>query len=212
MTGKIFSMSNVASVAVAGSASVLWLCWYMGIFRKITFQKESLGPVKFYHRKGQGQYSSVGPAFQAALDYLQTKGLSEDTNPTAGIYYDHNVPPGVEPRYAVGFLYSEDEKDENNEKLQKEFINDGWELLDIPETQTLSSRFPKKQVPISCMISAMKTYPAYRKSGHPMPSGGCMEIYEKGDVITYFPQGSGETFIHPTGPSCCASSDDKKEK
>ena len=117
-------MSNVPAVAIAGSASVLLLCWYMGIFQKITFQKEVLGPIKLYHRKGQGQYSSVGPAFQAALDYLQSKGLSESTNPTAGIYYDdpENVPSGVEPRYAVGFIYSVDGNDKHNEDLQKEFI------------------------------------------------------------------------------------------
>lgn len=154
------------------------------MFKKITFQEETIGPFKFLYRNGRGQYREVGPLFEATIKYFQKMGFKDLK--TGGIYYDD---PEVEPspRYAVGFIIETDEQEEQF-KAVKDSILKEFRLLEVKETKTISSHFPIKFQALSCMLSAMKTYSAFKGQDKYKASTGCLEIYTDNDVGTYFPQ------------------------
>ena len=178
------------------------LLWFLGAFRSITFEKGRLGPSRkiFVYKTSKGPYSGVGPKFEAVYKFLKGHGfgIKDDSTkppalpPMAGIYYDDPKTTDV-PRYAVGFLIDSDDtvSRQHWERLKKEdsIVENEWSVLEIEDTPTIVSFFPIRWMAVSCALSAMKTYPAFEKTGYELKCGA-MEIYrtDLGRVETHFPQ------------------------
>ena len=171
--------------------ATLMFMWYLGAFRRITFQKGTLGPFTFVYKTVQGPYSKVGSHFQAVVKSLTEHDM--DNVSTAGIYYDDPETTN-HPRSAVGFLVKK-EQDWSHvfEKEKKE-----WNVMNISETPTMVSSFPLKWTSLSCALSAIKTYPAFRKEKELFATmkSGTMEIYSSHDglIETHFPQNNFDQF------------------
>ena len=174
---------------------VLIILWFFGAFRSITFQNGRLGPSTiFVYKTSQGPYSGVGPHFAVVNEFLAKHKL-QDYATTAGIYYDDPKTTDT-PRYAVGFLVNGDD-----DKVQEE--SKQWSVLQIKDTATMMSSFPMHWMPISCAISAIKTYPAFEKYQQQQQQqksfvlkSGTMEIYrnDTGVIETHFPQDNFDQF------------------
>lgn len=176
------------SVIISLSVAAVSFLWYLGAFIKITFKEETIGPFKYLYKTARGPYQDVGPLFDATITYLKKMGLQNCR--TAGIYYDD---PASEPnpRYAVGFIV-ETKEQEKKFQAEEEMILKEFKLMKVQETKTACSHFPAKFQALSCMLSAMKTYPAFKEQDEfksfKSKNVGCLEIYTDEDCATHFPQ------------------------
>lgn len=200
------------------------LLWKLGAFRSITFEKGRLGPSKkvFVYKTSKGPYSGVGPFFQEMETFLAENGFGGGKDspktppPMAGIYYDDPKTTNV-PRYAVGFLL--DGEDTSSRQIWERIrdtddVTKKFSVLEIRDTTTIVSSFPIRWMAVSCAISAMKTYPAYEKTGYKLDSG-TMEIYHTdiGIIETHFPQANFDQFNpQESDPFPEAGTDQKKVK
>lgn len=189
----IQSSSSLTTFAATTSSLFLTFLWYMGVFKKIQFHQETIGPFKFIYRSNKGPYREVGPFFNSTLEYMNDTGFGHCK--TAGIYYDDPATT-PNPRYAVGFII-DDKKDDEQFDANKEDILKEWRLLEIKETKTIASYFPIRITVLSCMLSAMKTYSAFKRQDKYKNSTGCLEIYFKDRVGTYFIQSNLNQFSPP---------------
>eukprot|EP00536_Pseudo-nitzschia_multiseries_P013217 jgi/Psemu1/290727/fgenesh1_pg.548_\ len=139
----------------------------------------------------------------------------------AGIYYDDpkSVKDPNDLRYAVGFLVppppspgdsaskydaggdGDDDDDDNAAVLFwakwgsiPKSARDSWTRLDLPPTQTAVSSFPRTLGVVSCVLSAMKTYPAFSKQTEFTLRSGALEVYYPSEIVTHFPQENHERF------------------
>ncbi len=182
---------SVLSVIMSLSVAAVSFLWYLGAFIKITFKEETIGPFKYLHKTARGPYQDVGPLFDATITYFKKMGFQNCR--TAGIYYDD---PASEPnpRYAVGFIVETKEQEEKFQ-AEEETILKEFKLMEVKETKTACSHFPVKFQALSCMLSAMKTYTAFKEQDEFKPKHvGCLEIYTDDDCATHFPQNNLEQF------------------
>ena len=186
--------SNSAAFAATISSLSLSFLWYMGVFKKILFHEETIGPFKFVYRSDKGPYREVGPLFNTTIEYMKKTGFHHCK--TAGIYYD-DPETTPNPRYAVGFIIDE-KKDYEKFETNKEDILKEWKLLDVKETRTVASYFPMRFTVLSCILSAMKTYPAFKRQDKYKNNTGCLEIYFEDKIGTYFIQTNLTQFSPPT--------------
>lgn len=175
--------SLLSGLILLSTATVSFL-WYLGVFIKITFKEETIGPFKYLHKTARGPYQNVGPLFNTTIEYCKKMGFKDCK--TAGIYYD-DPQSEPNPRYAVGFIIETKDQEEKF-KAEKDIILKEYNLMEVKETKTVSSHFPVKFQALSCMLSAMKTYPAFKRQDKYKLGTGCLEIYTEDDCATYFPQ------------------------
>lgn len=176
------------SIVVTAFAVLLSFLWYIGVFKKIRFHEETIGPFKFIYRTNKGPYHEVGPMFNSTIKYMYEIGVGHLR--TSGIYYDN--PELVQnPRYAIGFIIEKKEDEEKFNKIKGSIVKE-WKVLELKETKTVASYFPMRFTIISCALSAMKTYRAFKSqtqySCKVDESIGSLEIYYKDKIGTYFPQ------------------------
>ena len=141
----------------------------------------------------QGPYSEVGPHFQKVVNFLNENDMNHVS--TAGMYYD-DPETTSNPRSAVGFLVGPPNENEWNQVPEHEKRK--WKVMVMKETDTIVSLFPMKWMAVSCALSAIKTYPAFKKQKELFASmkSGTVEIYNSSERIieTHFPQNNFDQF------------------
>jgi len=168
---------------------------FAGVFHSIKFQKGNMPPRIFVYKTHSGPLSKVGPHFEAVIQFMKDKGFDVLKIPTAGMYYEDPSTTDV-PKYAVGFLIDQDDavSKTNWENVPTEDKAE-YSILELKATPTIVSVFPMRWTAISCAVSAMKTYPAFAKSGHELKCGS-VEVYraDTKTVETHFPQENHDQF------------------
>mmetsp|Transcript_25959 Transcript_25959/g.38880 ORF Transcript_25959/g.38880 Transcript_25959/m.38880 type:complete len:240 (+) Transcript_25959:358-1077(+) len=130
---------TITTLAVIGTG-LLYFLSYIGLFRKITFREETIGPFVFVYRTETRPYEQVGPVFQDILNFMKhhNDNANDDGNDDgngngngndsadcrmAGIYYD-DPKKTSNPRSALGFLIETDKhKKTYNDILQQVNVN-----------------------------------------------------------------------------------------
>ena len=185
------------------------MLYFVGVFHTISFSNANMPPRIFVYKTHRGPLKEVGRYFEGVLKFMKEQGFDVSKIPMAGIYYEN---PNVvdTPRYAVGFLVDQEDT-VNKEKFQKAQNDNEWSVLELKATPSIVSVFPMRWTAVSCAISAMKTYPAFEKSGNYLQCGS-VEIYRANTktVETHFPQGNQDQFCPQDSDSF--SSGEKKEQ
>ncbi len=179
-----FPTDALTTVLISLLTAVVSFLWYLGAFIKIKFEEETIGPFKFVYRNARGPYQGVGPMFEETINFFKKLGIKDCR--TAGIYYD-NPETEPNPKYSIGFIVETKEQEERF-KSEEESILKEYKVMEVKETKTVSSHFPIKFQAMSCILSAMKTYPAFKRQDKYEGKTGCLEIYTDDDVGTFFPQ------------------------
>ena len=160
----------------------------------------------FVHQTGKSPYSEIGPCFERVLTCLKKIGMNDKID-TVGMYYDDPKTTDT-PRYDYGFFIQNHHHTNNktapthkniclNTEQESVLKNDGWKFIHLKKTDTIVSYFPSYIVPLSCIISAMKTYPAFQRHSEKFNitlKCGSVEIYRKQFIETHFPQENVEQF------------------
>ncbi len=146
------------SVVVTASTILLSFLWYIGVFKKIRFHEETIGPFKFIYRTNKGPYHEVGNMFNSTIKCMNDIGFGHLK--TSGIYYD-NPEIVKNPRYAIGFIVETKEDEKKFNKIKGSIFKE-WKVLELKATKSVASYFPMRFTTISCALSAMKTYRALK--------------------------------------------------
>ena len=193
---KVLAAADGESVGkfVAGLFALAALVlWAAGFWMRPRVRSGPMPPMRVGLKHFTGPYTKVGPHFKAAGEAAADKAAV-----TLGLYYDDpaNV-AAAELRYSVGVVVA-------SGAVEGRLKAAGYEIVDLPAAQAVTTEFPSRMGMLSVMMAAAKVYPAiaeFLRSGDlsvkhkagAIAAGAAVEVYHFGEGhIKYFvPLGPG---------------------
>jgi len=187
---------NAWLIAVAALViAALGALTYMGYFKTITFQKESVGPFMLAYQEHRGRYRDMGPVFHRVCGLIGQKQIP-DVLPACMAFDDPNVAGPENCRAFCGMLIP---PTAFNASLSNWLADQNVSVRQLPATQAYVTWFPFRNV-YSYSLGPRKVYPAamsLNASRIGVNDGGSLEVYGKTATGYYFPVDNLDAWSHP---------------
>ena len=187
----------------SGIIVIVWICNYLGVFKKFKVKMKVLHECYYFHNNFQGSVRDIGKIYDGwykKIPKIGRKIMKEGIGRFSFFCFD-NPNDLVNPndfRFCLGILISKKYQDE---ELAEVLIKGGLQKVELPKSNSFSVSFPYKGE-CSYRIQTIKAWKAlsnysHSKKDHPSNKGifgGYIEICNKVRIECHIPDDNFEKF------------------